>query len=329
MYTNIQSLVNKKSELLNLLEKKDIHLLFLTETWITNKHSPSEYYLEGYQKPILHFKSIGGSAIYIKNGINFLEVNMPDKTEDSVWISIKTLNNRNRLYGTVYRSPNSSIENNKKLLANLRWARDRYKEILVVGDFNLPSISWETFEASGTFAREFLEVTEETNLEQLVTEATRYRHGQNPSLLDLILSDESDTIENIQHLPPIGKSDHVNIVFQLKNAFITKPATYRLNHRRIAVESFSDFLRRPDWFEIFDVKRTLPEAATKMLDTISEGIKNCTPVVRCKDPPKAPWMNSTTRRLSDKKRRAWDLCFVFINTKQTVQLKTIRCTKKI
>ena len=40
--------------------------------------------------------------------------------------------------------------------------------------------------------------------------------GQRPSILDLVFTDDSDSIDCIQHYPPLGSSDHDCLVFQYK-----------------------------------------------------------------------------------------------------------------
>ena len=50
---------------------------------------------------------------------------------------------------------------------------------------------------------------------QHVTEPTRYRSCDTPSLLDLVFTNELDMISNISYFPPLGNSDHVCIVFDM------------------------------------------------------------------------------------------------------------------
>ena len=59
-------------------------------------------------------------------------------------------------------------------------------------------------------------------LHQHVTQPPRYRHEQNPSTIDLVLTSKENMINNINCLPGLGLSDHVCIFFEL-NVYITKP----------------------------------------------------------------------------------------------------------
>jgi hypothetical protein len=49
----------------------------------------------------------------------------------------------------------------------------------------------------------------DNHLSQLVTFPTRFRPGQTPSLLDLILLHDELIVQSLGSLPGIGKSDHI------------------------------------------------------------------------------------------------------------------------
>ena len=82
-----------------------------------------------------------------------------------------------------------------------------------MGDFNLRGINWDRLvtesSAIDSFESQFLEAVLDCYLEQKVCENTRFRQGQEPSLLDLIFVNQDDLIEDINHLEPLGSSDHV------------------------------------------------------------------------------------------------------------------------
>ena len=54
----------------------------------------------------------------------------------------------------------------------------------------------------------FYDMTRDLFLVQHVEKPIRYREGQKPSLLDLILTDNDMYIDEIYHASPLGKSDH-------------------------------------------------------------------------------------------------------------------------
>ena len=60
------------------------------------------------------------------------------------------------------------------------------------------------------------------------------RHGQEPSVLDLVLTNEEGMIENIDYGNPLGKSDHLVLTFLSSNAIqnrILKKKIYKFMQR--------------------------------------------------------------------------------------------------
>ena len=178
----------------------------------------SEYYLEGYQKPIMDFNIRGGACVFIQNGLHFTPIQPPHPVNESCWFYIKTKDNVQRLFGCIYRSPNSPEVNNHNLLMNIKWAQETYTEIVLIGDFNVPSINWENDTATTNYGQNLLDCINDNYLEQLVTEPTRFRTGNIPSLLDLIITSDPNIISDLKITDPFGKSDHVSLVFYLHNA---------------------------------------------------------------------------------------------------------------
>ena len=87
---------------------------------------------------------------------------------------------------------------------------------LIVGDFNLREIDWESETSNANenhISSQFLEAVRDNFLYQHVKEATRMRENQRDSLLDLVFSNEENMIENIKHSPSLGKSDHFILQF--------------------------------------------------------------------------------------------------------------------
>ena len=71
---------------------------------------------------------------------------------------------------------------------------------MIVEDFNYPNIDWSTTtttNGSRHTSHTFIDTVREVFLHQHVKEPTRYRHGQNPNVLDLILTNEEKMIKGI------------------------------------------------------------------------------------------------------------------------------------
>ena len=72
--------------------------------------------------------------------------------EDSVWTLINVSSSNSILFGNIYRSPNSSEENNSKSLELLALAKQQTKitHLLVMGDFNMPEIDYNDCSVAGS-----------------------------------------------------------------------------------------------------------------------------------------------------------------------------------
>ena len=70
LYTNIQSILNKREEIEKVVSDHKVDVLLFSETWVEEFHSPRELELIGFQNPVLNIRSRGGTAIYVKEGLN-------------------------------------------------------------------------------------------------------------------------------------------------------------------------------------------------------------------------------------------------------------------
>lgn len=103
----------------------------------------------------------------------------------------------------LYRSPNSTETNNSKvneILANIESHPSTQK--LVVGDLNCKEIDWTNNATTVGYnhpASIFLETVMDNVWYQHVSQLTPFRDDPNPSILDLILANEENIINNLQH----------------------------------------------------------------------------------------------------------------------------------
>ena len=281
--------------------------MLFTETWITNEHSQAEYSLKGYQEPVICPKARGGTCIFVKEGLNFYQVQPPENMDDSTWIVVCTMNNIRRLYGCIYRSPNSSTENNERLMANLKWADENFKEVICVGDFNYPEITWPAASSVSQTARQFLETFSELGWSQKIEQPTRYRHGQQPSLLDLIMVSNVNLIATTEIATPLGKSDHVCIEFKVKNQFVEniKPLINKFNIQDMNVNLFNQKINEVDWDRIFHTE-TIDTAFDSLINIVDKILPECAQLNHSRKKNWAPWSSRRIGKLSKKKRIMWD-----------------------
>ena len=307
IYANLQSIFSKKHDIDVYLDKNNIDIMMFTECWINNDHLVSEYLFSGFQPPTVALKNRGGSCIYVRNEISYTEIKPPSPMEDSCWIVIKTENNKDRLYAVVYRSPNSTTENNNKLLENLKWAKENFGEIVLVGDFNLPNIDWELESAVNNYDCAFVELLEDLGLQQLVNVPTRYREGQIPSLLDLLITSDENIVPNISYASPFGKSDHITVEFDIRNAYCNKKdEKYKYNFKKMNNTDFQAEMNTVNWMNVFTDDNDLCESYEFFNNFVHNTFESLAPEKKKGRVKHACWANRRIKKLSQKKRKAWD-----------------------
>ena len=162
------------------------------------------------------------------------------------------------LFCCCYRSPTTTIssdlnnQNLNLLLQNI--SKKSYTHRCIVGDFNFRQINWRSLTThcgQGSTESKFIEAVHDSFLFQHVTEVTRSRGNDNPSLIDLIFTDEEMQVSGIQYHSPLGKSDHSVILFDYhcyldyskpKETFVYNKGDY---------DAMRDELGRSDWIPLF------------------------------------------------------------------------------
>ena len=172
----------------------------------------SRKFLTNISMPLNTF-IIRGIAIYVHHKLQASQVffNSPHH----VWTSIKLQGSDSLLVGCIYRSPSSNIDTSTTSLCDLLTNLHNYTHLLICGDFNYKAISWSNFSGTSNncHIEPFLDTIDDLFLFQHISEPTRYREEETPSLLDLVFTNEQDMINNLVYLPPL--SDHVCIEFDL------------------------------------------------------------------------------------------------------------------
>ena len=307
--------MNKRSEISTLIDEQKPHVLALTEFGAGSSVTDGELGIDGYTLYRGTHSTGGGGlgkgvGVYVSNTLSHSSC---PKFEDvgfdcSTWFSVNLSNNKTLLVGVVYRSPNSSDNNNNKLLTILRQAASiRSDYLMLCGDFNLPRIDWNSnqcLDSEESYSKKFLEVIEDLNLSQHATEPTRFR-GEQKSCLDLIFTNEENMVEEVEELPPIGKSDHVCQKWGLIVEEVTFKNTtvLRRNFRKADWNSIKNDIRS---FKIGhdDSPNAIYENFLKMVDNSKS--KNV-PLCRPKSVKyRLPWMrNSGIKRQRKEKWRCW------------------------
>ena len=191
-----------------------------------------------------------------------VEVKLENEFQEACMIEIKLQDNDTLLFGCIYRSPTStekSAENNASLNLLLKKVASnrKYTHKCIVGDFNYKDINWEHWSTPHDETKEdeqFLEALRDPFFYQHVDEPTRARGTDEPSLVDLVLTNEEDQVNNINYLAPLDKSDHSVLSFSFECYLDPEVLPERFNYNKADFTSMKRHLESSGWADNFNVR---------------------------------------------------------------------------
>ena len=120
---NAQSLINKTDLLVNRVGLHKLRIVSVTETWGKECNGDSLFALKGYKmyRSDRIGKEGGGTILYVEENIEQRSCRpLNDGAyESSAWCWIVEKGGKKILVGSIYRTPNSTPENDKLLLKKL------------------------------------------------------------------------------------------------------------------------------------------------------------------------------------------------------------------
>ncbi|GAA57759.1 hypothetical protein CLF_113165 [Clonorchis sinensis] len=221
--TNCLSLFNKLCDIKQSVCLEQPSIIALTETWLTPDVS-DVISINGYSIFRADSKRgrAGGVALYLHAALP-IPIALSDTTPaplcKALWIQV-SLRGSDSLLGVVYRCLLSSPEDDQFLIRTLEQLSSSYHftRRLLVGDFNAPKASLmelQRVESSRLFAVALTEVVQQSAWTQHVFATTRYHVGQQPSLLDLVYTNEIHFADQVIINTPLGHSDHRVLTFDV------------------------------------------------------------------------------------------------------------------
>ena len=249
-YTNARSLPKKIFALQSLVYSLSPSILIITETWLTNSYYNAELIPLGYcvyrqDRPsrgggilIAINSSFSSSVIYSRNDPDILSVQMTSP------LSV--------VLCAVYIPPSANSNEWNILLNYLRSLHNSFcGQLLIVGDFNCPDISWDTLTATSSSSSGLCELVFDLNLKQCVSIPTHVKGN----ILDLVITDCHDCLYDLAVLDhPVLGSDHLPITFKLfccSNHPSTKIARSFLNYSKADFTGMCDYLLGWDFTPIY------------------------------------------------------------------------------
>ena len=238
-----------------------------------------------------------------------------DQYKDSLWITVTPSPGTTYLIGCIYRSgtPHTAIQNDNTLHMVLRHVSELHiQNKIILGDFNLNKITWDPDpsypqgHSTSSPEAKFVECIRDTYLYQLVTQPTRYREGQRPTMDDLIFTSEENLITQIEYLPHLGMSDHICISGKFgKHPGTAKAKQFIFHYDRADYTEMAKQLDI-DWeSELTDLG---PQETMDRIETlINEAVQVHIPKSETKvfQGHKPLWMTKQVHKLIKRKHHAW------------------------
>ena len=262
--TNTDCLFNKVNEIELFLNVNDIDIASFTETMPKNCNNVDlrnvQINLKGYTC-LSNF--IGrGVCLYIKNEYEILERlnHIEELFSPSIICRVK-YHEEVFVMGVTYRSPSSSADDNGKFVNQIntlsKYLQDSNERLVLVGDFNYPEIDWVNEfcdKPPNHPACQFLNSIHFNFLKQYVDRPTHFRALQEPTLIDLIISNvpdfnNYDFIHSIKYLPPFGKSHHSVICFKidLHKSVNKDPSVSKYSFNKGNYDAMRGHFKDTDW----------------------------------------------------------------------------------
>ena len=230
---NARSLNNQINNFQSYIYSENYEIIAITETWLQNSTYSNEILPSGYMLLRKDRDSRGGGVMLaLRDSIAFKQLSSPNDLE-VIAIEIETT----FVMCLIYRPPNSVDQYNHSLLSYLN-SLDGSKNTIIIGDLNLPDADWNTYSSCSPLTDEFMDLSFNLNLSQLVVGPTHCAGNT----LDVVLANFDDLchIGTYKDLPAGLTSDHYIIILSIEQSI----------HKRAKINTVKFDYNHANWDDI-------------------------------------------------------------------------------
>ena len=318
-FTNIDGLVSKRLELLDYLKNKKPDIMCIVETKLTediNVILDEKCNYNIWRNDRKEGKG-GGIIVLTAQNIKVCDVKYENENTENICVQIMINNSKLHIIA-AYVPPKTKTWNEEryKNMLNktecfLKKEIQNNKKVILTGDFNCKEVNWENYEAEGnnfTWGNRLLKLTTDNLMTQWVREETRLRGSDEPSRLDLVFTKGISIKQGIEHHPPLGKSDHEVLEFDICTEQETRIKETHKNKRRNYVkanyEGLKKYFNELDWTDMYNCE-DIQSKYDKFLENYNCGVEKYVPFYVVKEEGKSEWFNWRCEKAKRKKNRAW------------------------
>ena len=231
-HLNINSLQNKFEPLKSIIQQ-NVDIIMISETKLDDSFPSNQFVLEGFSSPFRLDKNCrsGGIVIYIREDIPCKELKKHDLPKDveGIYIELVLRNNKWILFGGY----NPKKENATYFFNHVGKGLDKflgkYDNMLLLGDFNADKYNVALNDFCETY-----------NLSNLITEPTCYKNPDNPSSIDVMLTNRKRNFCNSITIET-GLSDYHKLTISVLKTYFKKKPPVRLNYRKYSTFNENSF----------------------------------------------------------------------------------------
>lgn len=304
-FTNIRSIIPKRTALHSVLEDNSSDIVILTETWLKPDIEDKElfpahlcYNIFRHDRPS---RRGGGVLIAIKKNISSFNICLANHGLEFLCICISTSSSK-VILGVCYRPPDCASSFHTELCSVLLNIKNRFPkaDMLLFGDFNFPSIDWPNLSpGSSTASKLFLDMCLNLNFTQLVDKPTR-----SDNILDLVLTTSSDLVKSIHYCD--GLSDHKVLHIDLSLPVLMKHPISKIIHDYNKADYASINHELTIFFNHFISKfycRSVEENWVLFKSKINNLVHMFVPTIHIRSDTTNPWFTKTLLSLGNRKKR--------------------------
>jgi hypothetical protein len=301
---------NKLKDFEGILANSRSDCIMISESWLNDSISDAEIPSLGYdiyRKDRRHSTKERGGGLLCAVKNNIISLRRAELEPDDEIMVIEVRPNKGDKIALVlcYRAPDEDLANfTTNLDTTTAKLFQSFKQLLVVGDFNVPDLKGCFDYSSGSeVEHSFLNTIDSYFLKQVNHIPSR---SSNDNILDLVFTSDPDRISDVTISSEYFNTDHKLLEFTLGirvERLKSKPR-FVYNFKAANFDEVRSNLSTADFSDVYDAS-DVNVAWSAFCDTFVTVLDNLIPKVKVKDATAPAWIDGDVRHLKNKKETAW------------------------